>query len=56
MAFQILLYVNFISTNNQKQRWKKQSTHVLKKSISSLHFGLHIFFLQNLTQECDLKY
>ena len=26
LAFQILLYVNFISTNNQKQRWKKQST------------------------------
>jgi Mg2+/citrate symporter len=31
LAFQILLYVNFISTNNQKQRWKKQSIHNLKK-------------------------
>ena len=41
-----------------KLRWQKQSTHVLKKYqfMLWLHFGLHNFFLQNLTQERDLKY
>jgi hypothetical protein len=41
-----------------KLRWKKQSTHVLKKYqfMLWLHFGLPIFFSQNLTQERDLKY
>jgi hypothetical protein len=41
-----------------KLRWKKQSTHVLNKYqfMLWLHFGLHNFFSQNLTQERDLKY
>ena len=41
-----------------KLRWKKQSTHVLKKI--SVHvmiaFWITQFFSQNLTQERDLKY
>jgi hypothetical protein len=41
-----------------KLRWKKQSTHVLKtyQFMLWLHFGLHNFFSQNITQERDLKY
>ena len=41
-----------------KLRWKKQSTHVLKKI--SVHvmiaFWITQFFFQNLTQERGLKY